>query len=522
MPRLALLLLILASGLAVPSGERSRTFTALSSTEVQTVQIGGLTFLRSPLPPVPAGELDGLGTAGPCPPPDAPLDRVLYDSLDGRGAALSCGNAFAGLLSFPQDEAGVTDQPPSPLGGFEAVAQTIRAARDEVLLSTMVWDDGAGSPGALLAGAVAELRRDLQLHPERHPHGVTVRLLLGNSVRFDRLTDPTASAYSAARHLLEAGVPLTGDPLPGWRLEIANYTYAYPHNHMKLLIVDRQEVLAGGNNVSWFHVPVTTPGGLGLRDLALRVRGPVARHAVAAFRDAWRHSRSLTCHGEPQPVDLHFACDLDATSTPFPLLWTGPPAPAGTARVYGLYRRAGEEDADAALVRLFGAASGEIDLLQAQVSGTPECTLSALAPGGCASAQTMLPVWNALLHAVETRGVRVRMVLDHDPVLQLETLALLGGLRARLAPLGLADRVQARWFGPAEGQHTKAILVDGRMLVVGSPNLQFASFGPGGLGEYALATSDPTATGLGARLFEFEWARAVPVTLPYWLREPGR
>lgn len=484
----------------------------------QTLEVGPLTFLRSPLPPMPDLELDGLGSAAPCLPPTAPLDRVLYDSLAGHGAALSCGNSFAGLLSFPQDEAGISEQPDSPLGGFEAVARTIRSARDEVLLSTMIWDDGAGSPGALLAVAVADLRRDVQQHPERHPHGVTVRILLGNSVRVDRLTDPTASAFSAAQHLLAAGVPVGSDDVPGWHLELANYTYAYPHNHMKLLVVDRQEVLAGGNNVSWFHVPVTTSGGLGLRDLALRVRGPVARNAVAAFRDAWRSSRALTCPDGAVPGATVDDCTLAATTSPFPLLWAGPPQVAGTARVYGLYRRPGEEDADGALARLLSAATSEIDLLQSQVSGTPACTLSLLAPGGCPAPHAMLPVWQAILTAVQERGVRVRLVLDHDPVLQLETLALLGGLRARLAPQGLADHIQARWFGPAEGQHTKMIVVDGKMLVVGSPNLQFASFGPGGMSEYALATSDPDATARARTLFGFEWNRAVPVVLPYWLR----
>ncbi|MFC3835254.1 MULTISPECIES: phospholipase D-like domain-containing protein [Deinococcus] len=519
MLRSVLLLLLLMAGSVAPGEEPAPALTGPSETGiVRTLEVGALTFLRSPLPPMPALELDGLGSAVPCPPPTAPLDRVLYDSLAGRGAALSCGNSFAGLLSFPQDEAGVSPQPTSALGGFEAVAETIRAARDEVLLATMIWDDGVGSPGALLAGAIADLRRDLQQHPERHPHGVTVRLLLGNSIRMDRLTDPTASAFSAAQHLLAAGVPLGSDDVPGWRLELANYRYTYPHNHMKLLVVDRQEVLAGGNNVSWFHVPARTPGGLGLRDLALRVRGPVARHAVAAFRDAWHASRLLTCPDVSVAGASVRDCALAASTPPVPLLWAGPPPVAGTARVFGLYRRPGEEDADGALVRLLSAATSEIDLLQSQVSGTPACTLSALAPGGCPAPQAMLPVWQAILTAVQERGVRVRMVLDHDPVLQLETLALLGGLRARLAPLGLADHVQARWFGPAEGQHTKMIVVDGQMLVVGSPNLQFASFGPGGMSEYALATSDPDATARARTLFGFEWARAAPVVLPYWLR----
>ena len=57
-----------------------------------------------------------------------------------------------------------------------------------------------------------------------------------------------SSVYSAARQLLEAGVPLSNDPVEGFTLELANYTYAYPHNHLKLLVIDGQETAAGGVN----------------------------------------------------------------------------------------------------------------------------------------------------------------------------------------------------------------------------------------------------------------------------------
>lgn len=489
--------------------------------EVRVWRVGPFDFLRGPLPPVAPGVLDGLGTAAVCEPPAAPLDRALHDALTGHGAALSCGNAFVGLLSFPADDAGISGQPDTPLGPFEAIGDLIRGARREVLLANMIWDDGERAPGAVLARAVADLRADLRDHPERHPGGVTVRVLLGNSVRLDRLTDPTASLYSAARHLREAGVPLSGDPVPGWRLEVANYAYAYPHNHMKLLVVDGQDVLSGGYNVSWFHVPDSEPPGLGLSDLALHVRGPVARHAVAAFRDAWQHARPLVCARAPTADTLRADCPLGETTAPYPLVWPGPAEVAGPSRVYGLYRRAGEDGGDRALIALLGAARGTVDLLQSQVSGTLRCDLSLLTPGACPFPQEHLPVWQALIGAVVQRGVRVRMVLDYDPLLRVETLSFLGGVWAYLTPLGLADHVQARWSGEAGGLHTKAALIDDAMLEVGSPNLQFASFGPGGLSEYALATSDPQALALGRRLFDFEWNRSQPLELPAQLR-PAR
>lgn len=64
-------------------------------------------------------------------------------------------------------------------------------------------------------------------------------------------------------------------------------------------------------------------------------------------------------------------------------------------------------------------------------------------------------------------GMTVRLLLDDDPLLQAETLSFLRGLRAELAPLGLADHVQACWYGTAGGLHTKAALIDDQMLTVG-------------------------------------------------------
>lgn len=469
------------------------------------------------LPPPDRGALDGLGLNA-CPPPEAPLDRLLYDRLTGEGAALSCGNRVEGFLHFPQADPAYSAQPRTPHGGFDELEAALRETRHDLLIANMIWDDGPDAPGAGVARAIAALRRDVAEHPERHPDGLTVRILLGNSIRLGDLLDPTASAYSAARHLLAAGVPLTGDTVPGWRLELANYAYALPHSHVKLVVQDGERVLTGGFNISFFHLPADAPGGHGLdlTDLGLWVRGPVARHAVAAFRDTWDLGRRLTCRAEPTPDTLRRDCAFDSPTLPLPLGWSAPAPAVGEAHVYPLYRRNGYMDADDALTALFGAAQRSIDVMQSQISGTLGCVGLLGEEGGCPP-EWQLPVWRAAASAIRERGVTLRLLLDYDPLLQAETLALLRGLKAELAPLGLADHVQARWYGTAGGLHTKAALVDGQMLTVGSQNLHYSSFGPLGLAEYTLATSDPGATSEYERMFAFEWARAGTIRAPWWL-----
>lgn len=66
--------------------------------------------------------------------------------------------------------------------------------------------------------------------------------------------------------------------------------------------------------------------------------------------------------------------------------------------------------------------------------------------------------------------------------------------------------------------HSKVMLIDGQMVVVGSSNLHFSSFGARGLTEYNLASSDPAAIRAVQAVFDDEWRRGQPVVLPPWLR----
>ncbi len=476
----------------------------------KSVSVLGLNILHGSLPPADRTVLDGLNTWH-CDPPTARLDRLLYDQLQGKGANLSCGNQVEGLLEFP----GLSDAA-HPYGSYHELARRIREAKSSVLLANMVWDEGKNAPGPLIAAALADLRRNVLAHPEQYPQGMTVRLLLGNSVRPDRPADARANLDYLVNDLLRAGLNLSGEAEGGWQLDIANFHYAVPHSHIKMLVFDGEEVIAGGFNISTLHLAPAS-GGEGLSDLGVVVRGPVARNAVAAFRDSWGLSDRLTCPPGARAgtaLSVRHQCRLGGASADFDVLW--PPAQAvGPANVYSLYRRNGLTNADDALINLLGAADHQIDLLQAQASGDLTCDLSLGTPGGCDLKKHGLPVWQAIAGAM-CRGVRVRLVLDQAYPMKFEAAALVRSLQESLRGTGTGQNLEVRWA--RHPMHTKAILVDGEMAVMGSTNLHFSSFGAGGLSEYALATSDAQALDGVQQVFQREWDAARPFDFPWWAR----
>jgi cardiolipin synthase len=59
--------------------------------------------------------------------------------------------------------------------------------------------------------------------------------------------------------------------------------------------------------------------------------------------------------------------------------------------------------------------------------------------------------------------------------------------------------------------HTKAMLIDGDLLIVGSQNMHYSAYGDSGLAEYSLATEDPLAIAEFKRTFDYYWEQATPV-----------
>ncbi|PTA69439.1 phospholipase [Deinococcus arcticus] len=445
--------------------------------------------------------------ADACPLPTAPLERAVWQVVRARGGSdVSCGNAFAGYLRTPQSL-------DTPQDAFSQIAAQVEGARREVLLTNMEWQGGQGQPGWTLAQAVGRLYRRLQATPAAYPDGLTVRLLLGGVPQLGPSGQAT-HILTLARDLRAAGVPFS-DPGRGWTVTLLNYA-SFPHSHVKLHVIDGEDVTAAGFNFTAWHLPASQPGGRALHDLGLRLRGPVAQAGVAAFDDLWRRSEALRCPPQVAPEEVEAACALGPAPAPSHPPAAGVARPAGQARAWLLYRRPGGEGlADDAHLALLGAARESIDLMQADFGAGLSCWYAYLHPEGCAFAD--LPVYFPAVLGALDRGVRVRLLAVNYGVGAAANRSGVALLRREMRRRGIPDnRFQARYVDFA--MHTKALTVDGQMVVVGSMNFHFSAWGTLGLAEAALATSDPAAVAGQVTSFEQVWQRSsVPLPLERWL-----
>lgn len=446
--------------------------------------------------------------AGSCERPTAELELAVWQVVTdgGRRPDLTCGNAFAGYLVTPRSVQ-------TPMDAFDVIAGQVVNAKAEVLLVNMEWMSGPGKPGWTFARAVRDLLARVRANPAAYPQGMSVRVVLGgfpDTARSDGASQPLA----LLRDLQSLGVPLRDDSV-GWQVSIANYRY-FPHSHVKMQVIDGRDLGVDGFNFTDWHLPVSQPGGRDLHDLGLRMGGPVAQDGVAVFDDLWRHSQQLQC-----PDSTLAACSLGTPQVISHPLYAREAVKTGTSRAFMLYRRsAGVDDADRAHLALMGAAKHTLDLMQADFSPGLDCWYGYLNPEPCGP--KAWPVYmNAVLNATK-RGVKVRLLLVNYGFGAAANRSGVTLIRRELLRLGMADRFEARYVNFY--MHTKALSADGQMVVVGSMNFHFSSWGNLGLAEASLATSDPEAVAEQEAHFNDVWANSsVRVPDEWWFRNitPG-
>ncbi len=421
-----------------------------------------------------------------------------------------CQNRYDQLVFTPNPEPAYSSLDPRANGAYDQMADMMRQAEYEVLFSTMWYDEAQSpdSPGRIVAGAVADLYQQLKTHPERYPRGLTIRILLGNPPEF-AAGGVSNQVWYVLSDLREMGVETMIDRQLGWSLEVANFAGNMPHSHVKTLIIDGKTVNAAGYNMTYDHLPLDHPSGLGngRNDLGIQITGPVAQDAQRAFDDLWNGANRRHCSDLHPPVDQAWQAtcfDFPATSTHVPevLRYYLPDKPAAA---FSMYRTSKRDEADQQIVAALTSAQHSIDTVHVNFTLEQICDLNVLF--NVCNIENALPYTDALLDAAKNNGARLRILVYPGPAEGIENMVALELIMETIERRGLGDLVEVRMFdGP---MHYKASLIDDQFLIVGSQNFHYSAFGEGaGLAEYSLGTDDRQAIQDFQRLFEHHWSRA--------------
>jgi cardiolipin synthase A/B len=285
---------------------------------------------------------------------------------------------------------------------------------------------------------------------EKRAHGVTCRILVDplGSPEFVRNVEPRLRAIDCTTLVFR---PLVHHPFPD-------------RNHRKLAIVDGRIAYAGGFGIRHEWVKASGSGDPEWRDINIRIEGPVAADFQRGFAQNWQEAG-----GALLPVE------------DFPRI-----EPDGEARV--------------AFVASSFALVTEADRL----------TLLAIA-----SAKKRLWLWNAyfvpdarlrdLLIARARAGVDVRVLAPGD---KNDVAASKLGQRRSYPPL-LAAGIRIYEYQPTM-MHAKAMLIDDRVAVIGSINLDSLSLTR--LEEDAVVVDDPALVTALARDWDADVANSRPVS----------
>jgi len=423
-----------------------------------------------------------------------------------------CDNQFDRLLILPQPDPAYSDIPVTVNGAFDQVADLIRGAKYEVLLSTMWYEanETNTSPGDVTAKAVKDLYDQVKAHPERYPRGMTVRILLGNPPEFT-LSNLVSQVWRVFNHMRHAGLPTMADPEIGWRLEIANYQGSWPHSHSKMIVIDGKTAVGAGFNFQHKHQAKDHPSGQGKDDydLGLQMTGPVAQSTQRAFDDLWAGSNRLQCADVASDSPLWWLSCRRATTTtdhaPEAQMYYLSPE---NHNAFALYRTQKFNESDVVVSQVVASAKESLDVLQVNFTLDMLCDLNVLLP--VCNVSDNPGYMDALVDAIEVHQVRIRVLFKKKPIEVVENKIAMKEFRQALTERGLSNLVEFRYFN--DSVHAKAVLIDNQFLVVGSQNFHYSAFGDGkGLAEFNIGTDDPEAIEKFKSFFEYHWEHGTPI-----------
>jgi hypothetical protein len=426
-----------------------------------------------------------------------------------------CRNQFDRIIYMPNPNPEYSSQEVTPNGGFDQVAALVEDAEYEVLFNVMQYVETTAepSPGRILIESVGKLYQQVKDNPEDYPRGMTVRILLGN---YPVIADFTwgSQIIEVIKDLKWAGIEKMVDPEIGWRVEVANYPGVYPHSHNKMLVVDGKLAGGLGFNYNYIHFSKDHPSGMGedLFDLGMTVTGPVAQDAITQYDDMWWGADQIHCEDLTLPDgQWQDTCqEMKADNDHVPEVLRAYLPPEGDSNAFSLYRSKVFGEADDFIASSLSASTESIDMITANFSLEIYCIIHLLAPGFCTIEDSM-PYTDSILEAVKNNDTYVRVIMENANSYGLENRVTAMVLYPELVRLGLADRIELRFF---DGRtHSKSALIDDAILIIGSQNFQYSAWGKGGgLGENMITTSDPGAIAEYKALFEAKWAEAIPVS----------
>jgi len=444
----------------------------------------------------------------------AGMTEALEKNLRPVGTEIPyCRNQYERIEYTPNPEPEFSDLPATQDGAFDYLAAMTDVAQYEVLFTTMEYapNDTPPSPGSVLARGVADLYNKVKTNPADYPRGMTVKILLGNYPELSTFTYGD-QIYAAINDFRDAGVEKMVDPDIGWRLEVANFPGTYPHSHTKFVVVDGKQVLGVGYNFGYLHLPVDHPSGQGfdMLDLGLQITGPVAQDAISAFDDMWSGADQIHCDDfhPPEEDDWQDTCQpVVATNGHVPEVLRTYLPPDGTDHAFSLYRSKDYKEADTFIAASLASAEESIDMIHVNFALEMICMANIIFPDTC-TIDDALPWMDAVIEAVENSPVKVRAIIETANSNGLENRVAGNVLLAELESLGLGDRVELRFYNGK--LHAKSTLIDESMLIIGSMNMHYSSWGEKGLTEYALVTNAPEAIDEYQALFYTKWEEAIP------------
>jgi cardiolipin synthase A/B len=299
---------------------------------------------------------------------------------------------------------------------------------------------------------------------DRARSGVEVRIVL------DAIGSSGMLFSAAASTLSEAGCRLHYyQRLTWYRLHRANN-----RTHRELLIVDGRVAFVGGAGVADWWSDSAASGEPAWRDTMVRIEGPIVASLQGVFAENW-----LECCGE---ILTSEACwpPLTSAGPVDALLIRSSPADRATASRVGFQL-------------LMAAARETIDI----------------------STPYFLPDYTLRRFLMETaaRGVRIRVIVPGPRTDQRFVRLASRRLYGPLLEAGL--RIHEYQPGMT---HAKALMIDGRLAVIGTTNVDNRSFEHND--EVNVAFRDPEVVARLTHDFEADLAQSLEVTYERWQRRP--